>query len=192
MDGSQNVQVEQNSSPAYVWPVSEIVAYLDKHGATVIYADGSPSVQFPPEVPAYVKVRVTPHLRARRGELLNYYYPPESQFTPDAPAPVVPVEAPEAARKRLITEAIRRGIAAHKKVYYLKRNGHSVLGSELPFRRYYTKGRRLGGEWRYKIVISIEREATHVQVYGEGWVELPKVTEPWEDVELAPKVKRNK
>lgn len=191
-NGSQNVQLEQNPPPAYVWPVSEIVAYLDKHGATVIYANGSASIQFPPEVPAWVKARVTPHLRARRGEVLNYYYPPEAQFTPDPPAPPAPVEAPEAARKRLISEAIKRGIAAHKRVYYLKRNGHAVLGSEPPFRRHYGNGRRLGGEWRYKVVIPLEREATHVQVEGDSWVALPKVTQEWEDVELAPKVKRGK
>lgn len=178
----------------YIWPLSEILAYLDRYGATVIYSEGAPSVKWPDQTPQSVQQAVLPHLKASRSDVLAHFYPESRQtayVAPQGTETATPTETPSCTRKRLISEAIARSEATGKMVLLLKRNGRPVTRKAPAEKRYWSKTRKINGKWVKRLRIEIEQEATHVCVMGDdSWIPLPKVTTADEDYELAPKVKK--
>lgn len=166
-------------SKPYVWPLSQLLEFLEQHKGTVIYKDGAPALVFPPETQEWVRKLVTPHIRALRVEVMEYFYPRAAQFHPDR---IETPETPQEERTRLIRETEAKGRANRRKVYYLKRNGLAVEGSYKDFTKTLAFPKRT-------VRIPLVREATHVCVEGGEWIALPKVTTPTEDGDMKPQRK---
>lgn len=176
---------------SYAWTVPEILRYLESHAATVLLVGGSPSVQFAPHTPPSIRSAVVPHLKARRQEIVEHFYGRSEQFPALAPEPgfVPPVpESAESLRARIIAKVREDAALAGRAFLWLKRDGLAVTDAEAkPFRRSYPNMRRVNGLWVRKVVIPVDREATHAGYYGGSWVALPKVTTRDEDELMAPK-----
>lgn len=172
----------------YAWSVEQIDAYLVLHEGCILLRDGKPYVHFPsvkfcPDRERLI-AQIVPHLKARRAEMLAYLADRyQTAFTPaESAGENVQVEqfSPLQHRKRIIEELKARGQSANRAVYYLKRNGLAALDSEKAVVKYYKFPRRR------KVVVPVDREATHVCVEGDKeWTRLPKVTTAEEDTALS-------
>lgn len=173
----------------YAWSVEQIDAYLVLHEGCILLRDGKPYVHFPsakfcPDRDRFI-AQIVPHLKARRAEMLAYLADRyQTAFTPAEPtaAENVQVEqfSPLAHRKRIIEELKARGLASMKAVRFLKRNGLAALDSEKAVVKYYKFPRRR------KVVVPVDREATHACVEGDKeWTRLPNVTTAEEDTALS-------
>lgn len=163
------------------WTLEAIDAFLVEHGGTVLVKDGSPLVQFP-KGPDRERLLATllPHLKARKADLLEWLYRtyPVLFNAPESGSNVQPEQTAGAVRRKLIDAARARARDTNRACYFLKRNGRPVVDGSKEAKA-VTKTYKVANR---KVVIPIDREASHVCVEGDKeWTPLPKITSKFED-----------
>lgn len=100
-----------------VWPIEDILAYLDEHAITLVTNKGIPSLAPQKQLKPHVLARVLQHVKARRVELIAWF---------DGMRNVQVAKT----RERVLAELTQRAVDTGKTLYILSPRGMSFDISE--------------------------------------------------------------
>lgn len=111
-----------------IWPIEDIVKYLDEYWLTFVTYKGKPSLQPQRGLKPGVIERILPHVIARRVELIAYF----EDMAHGTPLPVARVETGPT-RSTVLAELMKRAVASERVCYILCPDGLAVpINESLP------------------------------------------------------------